>query len=144
MIAHSDLLRLELEARSFRDRAFVIRSNHSIGAAVLMSDGRIFGGCNIESVISGLGVCAERAALQMAVAHGSCQPRALVIYDDVLLWPCGVCLQYFLQFVQIDGTDVEIITVAASGERAQKKLSELLPNGYQSEHLAKALLAYKK
>ena len=45
-------------ASETRMNTFCHRSNHKIGASVLTSDGKIFGGCNVESVISGLGTCA--------------------------------------------------------------------------------------
>ena len=42
-----------------------------VGAAVLAKDGRIYEGCNVESWVSGLGICAERCAINHAVLHGN-------------------------------------------------------------------------
>ncbi len=39
-----------------------------VGAAVLTAAGNIYQGCNVQSVISGMGVCAERSAIDHAVA----------------------------------------------------------------------------
>jgi cytidine deaminase len=50
--------------------AYAVVSSFPVGAAVLTSKGNVFQGCNTESVISGMGVCAERSAIDHAVACG--------------------------------------------------------------------------
>ena len=42
-----------------------------VGAAVLADDGKIYEGCNVESEVAGLGVCAERSAIDHSVIHGN-------------------------------------------------------------------------
>jgi len=142
MIIEQDLIRLSSEARLFKGRAFSFRSKHSIGAAVLTASDDIFGGCNIESIISGLGSCAEQNAINHAVIHGQNCFRALATFDKKQNFPCGVCLQYLLQFSQIDNTDIEIIAFDEAGTYTKKTLSELLPMGYRTEHNLAALKEY--
>ena len=50
--------------------AYSIIHNFPVGAAVLTKNGNIYQGCNTESVISGMGMCAERSAIDHAVACG--------------------------------------------------------------------------
>ena len=45
-------------------------SNLKVGAALLSSTGKIFGGCNIEIFFGGATVCAERTAIFKAVSEG--------------------------------------------------------------------------
>ena len=45
-------------------------SNFKVGAALLSSTGKIFGGCNIENSSFGATVCAERTAIFKAVSEG--------------------------------------------------------------------------
>ena len=50
------------------------------GAAVLTEKGNIYCGCNVQSVISGLGTCAERCAIDNAVSHGEYKFKAIAVY----------------------------------------------------------------
>jgi len=73
-----------------------------VGAAVLAEDGKIYGGCNVESWVSGLGICAERCAINHAVLHGNRKIHAIAIIIDAKSQkeprPCGACLQYIHDF----------------------------------------------
>jgi len=66
-------------------------SGFLVGAAVECDDGRIFGGCNIESSSYGLTICAERTAVFAAVAGGARRFRRLAIATAAtrLTPPCG-------------------------------------------------------
>ena len=120
------------------EKAYVIWG-FRVGAAVLAEDGKIYEGCNIESRISGLGICAERCAIDHAVIHGNKRilKVALVIEDDNVLnaMPCGVCRQYIHDFS--DGKALIITAKAKNGEIIResikvKHISELLPNPFSS------------
>lgn len=131
-------------ARQAQKNAFVIRSGHAIGACVMSASGDLFAGCNTESVISGLGLCAERSAIDHAVVHGHYQFRAMVLVDKEILLPCGACLQYLLQFYQIDQQDITIISSCDQGNCEQTSLLQLLPNGYQTKSNLDRLAAYRR
>lgn len=131
MLSTHDTAQLIKEARALRGLAFVVHG-HPIGAAVLTTSGSIFGGCNVESHLSGLGRCAEAVAIEHAVAHGEREIIALAVSDDLLTFPCGACLQFLLQFIPKNNTPVYIIAVRHDGTFEQKTLLELLPCGYVS------------
>ena len=136
------ILKLIAEARLTRERAFVLRSEHPIGAAVLTADGRIFGGCNIESIIMGLGSCAEQNAINHAIINGCYQFRALVTVDTTKTYPCGVCLQYLYQFYQIDTQDLDIIAADLEGNYQASTLIALLPQAYATQQHLNRLQDY--
>lgn len=76
-----------------------------VGAAILTKTGNVYTGCNIESSISGLGNCAERVAIQNAVANGETEFVKIAVVGgadknevDKTLTPCGACRQYMLDF----------------------------------------------
>lgn len=120
-------------ASKTRLNAFCHRSKHKIGASVLTVSGEIFGGCNVESVISGLGTCAERCAIDNAVAHGHYSFRALCCVDSRLTPCCGACLQYLTLFSQVVDDEVYLVNADTDGNFEVDKLSQALPFGYRTE-----------
>ncbi len=120
------------------NRAYVLYS-FPVGAAVMAEDGEIYEGCNIESWVSSLGTCAERAAINHAVLHGNLRIRevAVLLSDkhvgDAL--PCGACLQHISDFAE--NPQIKIVMAKADGSRVLfetvqvKTLAELLPFAYK-------------
>lgn len=120
-------------ASKTRMNAFCHRSKHKIGASVLTFDGKIFGGCNVEAVISGLGTCAERCAIDNAVANGYYSFRALCCVDSKLTPCCGACLQYLTLFSQVSGDEIYLVNASTNGKYEVDKLTQALPFGYRTE-----------
>jgi len=87
-------------AREARDKAYAPYSNFRVGAAVLASDGRIFGGCNVENASFGLTCCAERNAIFAMVAAGATEIREILVIGgtEAVLPPCGACRQVIAEF----------------------------------------------
>src|SRR5205809_3588220 len=50
-----------------------------VGAALLMDDGRVFPGCNVENAAFAATVCAERSAISKAVSEGSRSDRRVIL-----------------------------------------------------------------
>ena len=121
-------------AKKTRLNAFCHRSKHKIGASVLTNDGKIFGGCNVEAVISGLGTCAERCAIDNAVANGYCNFRALCCVDTKLTPCCGACLQYLTLFSQVSEEEIYLVNADINGKYEVDKLSQALPFGYRTKN----------
>lgn len=110
-----------------------------VGAAVLAEDGQVYGGCNVESWVSGLGTCAERCAINHAVLHGNRKIRELAVVMNASSGceprPCGACLQYLSDF----SANPHIKVVMAKAERGRilketislRKLEERFPFLYK-------------
>jgi cytidine deaminase len=130
-------------AKEARENAFVHRSGHKIGAAVLSTDGEYFGGCNTESVISSLGVCAEMSAIDHAVVHGKYEFKAVAVVSSEMVYPCGACLQYMALFYQINLQDIEIVVADTSDNFEISKLTTLLPHKYLTENNIEEIKKYK-
>jgi cytidine deaminase len=120
-------------AQKASERAYAPFSNFCVGAAILTQSGEIFTGCNVENSSYGLTNCAERTAIFTAVAAGALSAeRALVAVAVVhrqgaACSPCGACRQVIFEF----GPEATIIFRTQSGEMAQMKARELLPDGFR-------------
>ncbi len=132
-LTDKEVERLIEVASKTRMNAFCHRSKHKIGASILTTDGKIFGGCNVEAVISGLGTCAERCAIDNAVANGYYSFRALCCVDSKLTPCCGACLQYLTLFSQVAGDEIYLVNASTDGKYEVDKLTQALPLGYRTE-----------
>ena len=109
-------------------------SGFLVGAAVECDDGRVFGGCNIESASYGLTVCAERTAVFAAVAGGARGFRRLAIATESprLTPPCGACRQVLWDLCG----DIPVLLGNASGDTLTFQLRELFPEPFDAQSLA--------
>lgn len=112
-------------------------SSCSVGAAVLFSNGNIYGGCNIENSSYGGTTCAERVAIGNAVSHqgASTIQEILVIGPTEQYWPpCGLCLQVISEF-----SDSKTLIHSATPNGIQKSwtLKQLLPEAFSKNFLFK-------
>lgn len=124
-------------ATQTRERAHAPYSGHKVGAAIRTSDGRIFGGCNVENSSYGGTVCAERVAIQNAVASvGKFKLAEVTVVTDVSPpWsPCGFCRQVMVEF---GDAHTRIHAVNLLGEKSSWTLGQLLPEAFTPAHLAK-------
>ena len=122
---------LKTLAESCSTNAFALKSETKLGACVLTEDGEIYEGCNIEANISGLGICAERLAIDHAILHGKYAYKALALYvnSEKTPIPCGACLQYLMEFKPLAKKDITIYCFSKDKSKTYK-LSKLLPKGY--------------
>ena len=123
-------------AKHAYENAYAPYSNFRVGAAILLTSGEIFYGCNVENASYGLTNCAERTAIFSAVAAlGAKQVRirAVTVVNDrgVACSPCGACRQVITEF----GPDAEIFYLGPSGMQ-QSSMQELLPHCFDSDSLA--------
>jgi len=125
---------LEAAWRS-REHAHAPYSGFKVGAALMLFDGSIFPGCNVENAAYPLCICAERAALCSAVSLAAAKPgqvKALVVVTDgeKLTPPCGACRQAFAEFA----ADLPILLTNGK-ERKLFGLNFLLPEAFTSQNL---------
>lgn len=115
-------------AREVRARAHAPYSRFAVGAALLMEDGSIVTGCNVENRSYGLSLCAERNAVTAAVARGLEKPQAVVVVTSSSppSAPCGMCRETLRELVE----DVPILLVNPEGERLERTLAKLLPDSF--------------
>jgi cytidine deaminase len=110
-------------ARGAAEAAYAPYSQFQVGAAVLLRDGRVVTGVNVENASYPLGMCAERCALARAVAEGV-RPGDVEALG-VTASPCGGCRQWLLEF------GVERIVFFHDGDLRVRRPEELLPESFE-------------
>ena len=142
-----DIARLGSEARGARSRAHAPYSKFRVGAAVLLDNGTVVLGANVENASYGLTLCAETAAVakianegwigelaEVAIVGGRPDGDALTGSDPVN--PCGRCRQILNEAAERSQTDILVHCASGDGSKVQTyKLSELLPAAFGPKDL---------
>ena len=122
---------LQERAIEVAHHAYAPYSNFRVGAAVLLSDGTIVTGCNVENASYRLTVCAEQAAIATAVSlHGpTIRIRAIAVanLNDTASQPCGACRQTIHEF---STPDTIVFFPAEGGTIAEATIATLLPAAF--------------
>lgn len=130
-------------ARAAALHAHAPYSRFAVGAALLMANGDIVTGANVENASYGLSLCAETVAVATASAAG--RLREIIAVGviggamDADGWPtgispvspCGRCRQVLNEAAQMAGIDLPVHCGAAEGEAVTSyRLSDLLPDAF--------------
>ncbi|HMO75758.1 MAG TPA: cytidine deaminase [Sphingopyxis sp.] len=143
----TDTAALFAAARDAARRAYAPYSGFHVGAALLLRDGRIVTGANVENASYGLTLCAETVAVgklandglmgelvAVAIVGGRPQGAALAGSDPV--HPCGRCRQMLNEAAERSRTDIAVHCASGDGVKiASYRLSELLPHSFGPKDL---------
>lgn len=127
-LTDSEIATLIAEAQTAMTRASARYSGFTVGCAILMEDGSIHHGANIENASYGATICAERSAISSALSQGYDGLKAVCVTNatDTKITPCGICRQVIYEF----GQDVPVICTNQSGDHMILSISELLPHAF--------------
>ena len=116
-------------AKAAKETAYAPYSNFRVGAAVLLEDGTIETGCNVENASYGAAICAERTALTKITSNGRRDVKAILVTGDTedFITPCGICRQFIFEF----GDDIPVICTDQHGNEMELSINELLPHGFR-------------
>src|SRR5580704_16803239 len=96
-------------ASDIRKNAYAPYSKFMVGCAILLEDGRVVEGVNIENASFSLCLCADRAAMAPIVTakeHKTIKAIAVVTSASPPGSPCGPCRQFLGEFL---GPEVPIV-----------------------------------
>jgi cytidine deaminase len=83
---------LVARAEAAAAHAYAPYSNYLVGATVLITDGRLYDGVNVENAAYPLGICAEKTAIAKAASDGVRPGEIEAI--GINASPCGGCRQW--------------------------------------------------
>ncbi len=120
------------EAKKARLKAYAPYSNFQVGCAILLNDGTIITGCNVENASYGLSMCAERNAMFKMISMGYCKidAKKMVIIGDTIdpISPCGACRQVMFELLT---SSTEIYLTNLKGDVMRTSIDELLPYSFK-------------
>jgi cytidine deaminase len=119
--------------------AYAPYSNFHVGAALLLDDGSVVTGANLENASYGMTLCAETVAIAKANSDGQLRqivaiavaggPEGRVAAGTEAIMPCGRCRQIIKEVADLTQRDLPVHCARAGGYDTHL-LSELLPHGF--------------
>jgi cytidine deaminase len=135
LLSEAEKIRLRELAASVAERAYSPYSRFRVGAALLLEDGAVVTGCNVENCSYRLTSCAEQGAIARAVAERGPRIRvravAVANLNNAASMPCGACRQTLSEF----GEDAMVILYPGEAGPMETTLGELLPHAFRGEFL---------
>jgi len=112
-------------------------SKFAVGASILLKDGTIVGGTNVENASYGLSNCAERSCLFAVYSLGyhkeDIVKMMVVANTPNPVSPCGACRQVISELVP---KEADIILSNLKHDTKIMKIHELLPYAFTDEDLS--------
>ncbi len=132
------------KARIIVQHAYNPYSNFSVGCAVLLTNGEMVAGFNIENAAYSACICAERTALSAAITqYASEKIAALAIsymypngHSNVPAFPCGECRQFIAEVEDRNQQNIPILLSGLEGEVLLfETIQHLLPFSFTKKSL---------
>ena len=122
---------LRREARAACAQAYAPYAGYPVGAAALVSDGRVVSGCNVENAGYGVTLCAECGLVSDLVRGGGGRLVAFTCCNGKgeVIMPCGRCRQLLWEH---GGAPMQIET-----PQGILTLDEVLPQAFGPEALGR-------
>jgi cytidine deaminase len=135
MLSEAERERLRGLAAKAAEQAYAPYSRFRVGAALLLEDGAVVTGCNVENCSYRLTSCAEQGAIARAVAERGpgIRVRAVAVanLNGAASMPCGACRQTLSEF----GEDGMVVLYPGEDREMETTLGELLPHAFRGEFL---------
>ncbi len=128
------------KALEARELSYSPYSHYKVGAAVLLRNGTILKGANIENAAYGSTMCGERNAIYHAYCSGYRKDDILALAisssSEVVPSPCGACRQVIIELLN---RDVPVYLVTDSRKIIETSVEGLLPLAFDQEEFIKGI-----
>jgi cytidine deaminase len=133
------------EAITAASGSYAPYSHFNVGAALMLDDGTIVRGANVENAAFPSGSCAEKTALSYSVAnHHDKKAVAIAIaaltdgkLTEQPVPPCGNCRQMLIEEEQRTGYPIKVILAGKSGVTVLDNCQSLMPLSFTRSNLVK-------
>jgi cytidine deaminase len=124
-------------------KAYAPYSRFQVGAAMLLEDGTVVSGANVENAAYPSGSCAEKTTLAYAVSnYPGLKPVAIAIaarnengLTGEPVPPCGNCRQMLLEEEHRNNTPIKVILYGASRTIVVPDSEKLMPLQFNRDQL---------
>ncbi len=125
--------------------AYAPYSHFMVGAALLLDNGTVIRGANVENAAFPSGSCAEKTAISYMVAnHGERKALAIAIaamshgkLTEEPVPPCGNCRQMLIEEEQRSGSHIKVILAGNSSVIVLDSCQALMPLSFTGRSLRK-------
>ncbi|KAK3065847.1 hypothetical protein LTR53_017968 [Teratosphaeriaceae sp. CCFEE 6253] len=135
-LSASDVHKLSEACIEAKGRAYCPYSHFRVGCSILLTNGNVVQGANVENAAYPVGTCAERVAVATAVVQGAKKGdfRAVAVATDITppASPCGMCRQFLREFCELS---MPIVMYDKDGKSTVMTLEQLLPMSFGPEKL---------
>jgi len=123
------------ELKKIIKNSYAPYSNYHVASLVVTKDGQVFGGVNVENASYGATICAERNAINSAVARGYKKGDFKELYVMVdgkkVGFPCFLCRQTIVEFF-----DMEDSLILSNGENIEYyQMKDIIINPWNEDDL---------
>lgn len=131
-----DKERLLREAVLAKVNSYSPYSKFRVGAAILLKNGEIISGANVESCSYPCGICAERNVVSSVYGKGFRKEdiiaMALASDSKEYVTPCGMCRQVMSELMD---PDCSLFLINSKNENKEIKIRKLLPFFFDDSQL---------
>lgn len=116
------------------NNAYAPYSKYKVAAIAATDDGTLFGGVNVENASYGATICAERNAINQAIAMGYKKgdfKELYVLVEGSLAFPCFICRQTINEFYDMD----DKLILMNKNETVEYTMREILTHPFGEEDL---------
>lgn len=128
--------KLYSEALKAYNNAYTPYSHFNVGAAILLDDGNIVAGANVENASYGLTNCAERTTLFYLYSLGykkeNIKAMLIIANSTRPISPCGACRQVMMELMP---KDCKVYLTNLKKDIKEVMVKDLLPYSFESEDL---------
>lgn len=110
-------------------------SNYPVSAICVTKDSKEFIGVNVENASYGATICAERNAINSAIANGykrnDFKELHVMVNSDKIGFPCFICRQVITEFFEENA----IIHLYSNNDHKSFSVKELCPHPFNEDNL---------
>ena len=124
------------ELKRLQQNSYSPYSHYAVSAIVVMKDGTMFPGVNVENASFGATICAERNAILSAITagyhKGAFLDLCVMVFSGAIGMPCFLCRQVLYEF--FDNNSI-VHCCATDGRVEDYTVNELCPYPFGEEDL---------